>query len=603
MTLLKRAYRFLSVEERRKAWLLLGFSLVVALFEMISTLSVMPFLAVLADPGQVESNRYLAALLDLTGSRDTTSFLIFLGVGSFVMLVIAAGVRAMGQYVIFRFTNQRNASISRRLLDAYLRRPYSYFLSRNSSDLNRKLLEEANQVSTRIYLPLTSLFSQSVLVIGLLTVLVLIDPVVAFIGAGVLGLCYVLVFLMVRTAMTTLGKQRIQANKRRFRMASEALGGIKTVKISGNERAYLHRFSNAARTLAHLQARSQTLGSLPRYGIEVVAFGGIILLALLLLLQNRDDPNGGLGQLLPLLGVYAFTGYRLMPALQGIYGSLTQLRFGAPIFDSLSEDLSELESLPPLPATAATPMEFNREIDLDNISFSHAGAQQPTLQDITLTIPKGTSFGVVGTTGAGKTTLMDLFLGLLTASSGTFRIDDTELDADNLRAWQANLGYVPQDIYLLDASVAENIAFGVNPKNIDMDQVRRCADMAQLTDFVETQLPNGFQTETGERGVRMSGGQRQRIGIARALYRNPEVLVFDEATSALDTVTERAVVEAIDALSDTKTILIVAHRLSTVRECDQILVLDRGRIIGLGSYDQLLEANPAFRRLVGLNAA
>ena len=388
------------------------------------------------------------------------------------------------------------------------------------------------------------------------------------------------------------------ADQARYRTASEALGGIKVVKLLNRETDYRDRFSVVARDFALAQASSNSLGQLPRYGIEAVAFGGIILLALGLLLQYRNSTDGALAHVLPLLGFYAFAGYRILPAVQGIYQALTQMRYGVNSLEAVSADLALARGAPELSATNAAPLSFTREVALRSLSFRYPRAGTPSLDAVSLTVPAGSTLGIVGTTGAGKTTLVDLFLGLLTPDQGEIVVDGVAVTAANMRAWQADLGYVPQDIFLIDASVTANIALGVPPEQVDQARVRDAARMAQILDFIETSLPDGFASTVGERGVRLSGGQRQRIGIARALYTNPGIIVFDEATSALDNLTEQEVVKAIGSLSGTKTILLIAHRISTVRNCDQILVLDRGQMAGLGSYDDLYRDNPAFRRLV-----
>jgi ABC-type multidrug transport system fused ATPase/permease subunit len=339
------------------------------------------------------------------------------------------------------------------------------------------------------------------------------------------------------------------------------------------------------------------VSTVPRFAIEAIAFGGVILLALSLMLRYQDSADS-LGHILPLLGFYAFAGYRVMPALQGIYQSLTLLRAGAATVDGIAADLAGRDLLPVLPEIPATPLPFAATVELVNLGFQYPASETASLQGISLTIKAGTTLGIVGPTGAGKTTLVDLFLGLLTPDQGEIRVDGTTVTPQNLRSWQADLGYVPQDIFLLDASVSENIALGRKPEDIDPARVREATRMAQILDFVETQMPQGFATPVGERGVRLSGGQRQRIGIARALYNNPGILVFDEATSALDNLTEQEVVRAINDLSGTKTILLIAHRISTVRDCDQILVMERGRMVGLGRYDDLYRDNATFRSLV-----
>lgn len=595
---LLKAYRLLDPQERRQAWLVLGVVTIVALFETMGTVSIMPFLAVLASPGLISSNHVLAWLHDALHFTDAQSFLVFLGLGAFGLLILSALVRSLGLFFVNRFTQMRTFGIGARLMETYMRQPYAYFLHRHSGDMANELLSEINVLVAQVYQPAATLISQGVLLGVLVILLVAVNPGVALIGIVILGGCYLLIYGVIRTYLKRAGERRWKVNQDRYRLVSEALGGIKAVKLLARERHYNDRFAQASQEFARLQATTTSLSMVPRYAVEAVAFGSIILLTIALMIKYRDSAAGPLAEVLPLLGFYAFAGYRILPAVQGIYQSATQLRFGAATLDNIAAGLAGRATLPPLPQTEAKPLPFTRRVELRNLSFRYAQAEAASLSDLNLTIPAGSTLGIVGTTGAGKTTFVDLFLGLLTPDAGEIRVDDTPVTAQNLRAWQSDLGYVPQDIFLLDASVAENIAFGLPKAEIDMAQVRQAALAAQILDVIEGQMPQGFDTMVGERGVRLSGGQRQRIGIARALYRNPGIIVFDEATSALDTVTEQDVVRAIASLVGQRTILLIAHRISTVRNCDQILVLERGRTVGLGRYDDLYRDNAAFRRLV-----
>lgn len=593
-----RAYRLLDSSERRQAWLVLAIVTAMALFDTLGTVSVMPFLAVLANTALIQKSHALSWLYSGLGFASTGNFLFFLGLCSFGLLIVSAISRMLGQYLVNRFTQLRAHTIGRRLFRTYMRRPYTFYLTHNTGDMSKELLSDIVVLVVQIYQPATVLLAQGVLIVVLLVLLLAVNPGVALSGIAVIGTSYGLIYFAVRHYLDRIGQQRSIADRDRFRVVAEALGGIKAVKLLGRETHYLGNFEDASLRLARTQAASMSLGTVPRYAVEAIAFGGIILLTLSLMVRYENSPSGALSSVLPLLGLYAFAGYRILPAIQGVYLSLTQFRYGIAAIDSIEAHLSDSAALPELPREAPLPLPFARDVELRNIGFRHESASTPSLTGIDLTIPKGSTLGIVGATGAGKTTLVDVFLGLLAPSAGEILVDGMRVTPENVRAWQADLGYVPQDIFLLDASVAENIAFGLRGEEIDPDRVRNCARLAQIFDFVEGQLPEGFDTLVGERGVRLSGGQRQRIGIARALYRDPGILVFDEATSALDNLTEKEVVRAINALTGTRTILIVAHRISTVMACDQILVLDQGRAVGLGRYDELYETNAAFRRLV-----
>ena len=341
------------------------------------------------------------------------------------------------------------------------------------------------------------------------------------------------------------------------------------------------------------------VAELPSLFMQGLIFGGMLLVLLYLI-----NVHGGVGMALPVVGVYAVAGYRLMPALQGIYKSLSQIRFSLPALDTLRHDMNKLEVKTPLRAMDSSNPDLRAEmtlrdrLELQDMSFRYPGAMHPALEGINLTVRESTMIGVVGTSGAGKTTFIDLLLGLLTPTTGRILVDGEVVDHRNVRAWQRGVGYVPQNIHLLDDTIALNIAFGCYREEVDMDAVKRVARIANLHDFIEKELPQGYDTIIGEQGVRLSGGERQRIGIARALYHDPGVLVFDEATSALDNLTESVVMEEMHAIGRRKTIFIVAHRLSTVRNCDRILVLDHGTVVADGTYDKLLGENAHFRSMV-----
>ncbi|MGC8501376.1 MAG: ABC transporter ATP-binding protein [Leptospirillia bacterium] len=384
--------------------------------------------------------------------------------------------------------------------------------------------------------------------------------------------------------------------------------GIKDIKILGREQAFFNLFALPVERYTYFQAKSQMISLLPRYAMETLAFGGIIVIVLALL-----SMGGNLASTLPRISspVYdLLAGYRLMPSLQEIFANWSLIRFNLPAIDKVVSDIESLPgrasaergprdiSIPSVPPPVLQPLPLRRDICLSEVSFSYPGRGEKVLDRISLTIPANVSVGIVGSTGSGKTTTLDILLGLLDPSEGEFRVDGVPVTAENRRQWQASLGYVPQQIMLIDDTVKNNIAFGLPEKEIDMERVTRAARLAHLHDFILSELPQGYDTGIGERGVRLSGGQRQRIGIARALYHDPAVLVLDEATSALDNMTESVIMEALATLSRQKTILMVVHRLTTVRDCDMIVVLDRGRVADIGTYSELMEREGIFASMV-----
>ncbi|ABI55477.1 ABC transporter ATP-binding protein [Alkalilimnicola ehrlichii MLHE-1] len=565
-----------------------------AFLNMFGVASVMPFLSVLADPQMVHDNAWLSAAFAWLGFQSTEAFLFFLGASAFTVFLLGTMTQALSQWAMIRFSHGQQYWLSKRLMTDYLRRPYSFYLNRNSSDLAKSVLEETQQAVNGALLPALRLVIHGTTAVAIIVLLLLIRPWLALVTASVLGVVYGAIYLLARRWLERIGKIRLQANRARFAAAGEAFAGAKEIRLLGRERAYLDRYQRPARQFAHQQANVAVLSNLPQYAIEAVAFGGVMILVLYLM-----SGPGGLATALPIIGVYALAAKKLIPAFQQIFASIARLRFTMPAVHNLLADLGDGQGVVPLPLRSQMdrPLVCNANIRFEGVTFTYPGAPRPALTDLNLTVPAFSSIGLVGSSGAGKSTLVDLLLGLLEPAAGAIYVDGQRLTEDNLRRWQATLGYVPQHIFLADDSVAANIALGVPEKSIDMAAVERAAKMANLHDFVLSELPQGYQTEIGDRGLRLSGGQRQRIGIARALYRDPSVLVFDEATSALDNATERAVMEAVHNLSKAKTVILVAHRLSTVEPCDQIAVLHDGRLVDQGAWDVLMQESDHFRRL------
>ena len=350
-------------------------------------------------------------------------------------------------------------------------------------------------------------------------------------------------------------------------------------------------FSESAYIFARNQSNLLVISQLPRLILEAIVFGGILLI--LLYIMNQE---GTFNRAIPILSLYVFAAYRLMPAIQQIYGSFTQLTFVGPSLHKLYEDLTNLKTFNKNQDQGI--LSFNKTICLKNIHYNYPNTTRTALKNISLTIHEKSTVGLVGATGCGKTSIVDIILGLLEPQQGTLEVDGKVIKKHNVRSWQRSIGYVPQHIYLSDDTVAANIAFGVESKNIDYDMIIKAAKIANLHEFVFGQLPKKYQTSIGERGIRLSGGQRQRIGIARALYHNPQVLILDEATSALDNQTEKIVMDAISNLSKNITIILIAHRLSTVEVCDNIFVLENGQLMGHGTYQQLKTTNKTFQKMI-----
>lgn len=540
--------------------------ILMALAETAGVLSVMPFLSVLARPDIIQENALMQSVYTRLGFTDPRAFIFALGLTSIVVVVGSSAFKTITLHLVNRFTFLLRHSISARLLSRYLHQPYAFFLQHNPNELSSSVLSEIDQLHNGLIKPVSQLIAQGAVALAMMLLLLAYNPFIALSAALVIAVLYGAIYLLVRKRLGQTGQARQDANQARFKACNEALGGIKDVQITHSAHAYLGSFQQASREYSRHQANAETLSQSPLYMVETVGYTGLIVLALVLMRQSSD-----IGQILPALGMYGFAAYRLLPSAQIMYRGFAQLKFSSAALDAIHHHLTLPEQ--DLPAAQAS-LVPKREIRLQGIHFAYPSAQdRPVLQDFNLTIPANTSVGIAGKSGAGKSTVMDLLLGLLQPQQGTMTVDGVEITARNLRAWHAAIGYVPQHIYLADATVAENIAFGLPKDQIDMQAVERAARAAQIHDFIIRELPDGYHSGVGDRGIRLSGGQRQRVGIARALYRDPPILFFDEATSALDSATEAAITATIASLSGNKTVVVIAHRAASLARCDDVITL------------------------------
>jgi ABC-type multidrug transport system fused ATPase/permease subunit len=591
MKIIKKLLYLLTSHERKRMGLLLIMMLLMALLDMIGIASIMPFIAVLSNPQIIEENSILNTLFEYSGRfgvETNEQFFFFLGIIIFVLLIFSLTFRALTTYAQFRFTYLREFTIGRRLIEGYLHQPYSWFLNRHSADLGKTILSEVARAVGGI-MSMVNLISNSIVVIVLVSLLIFINPKLAIITFLVLGLAYVVIYRLVRRFLNRIGQETAKTDQLRFKSVSEAFGASKEIKLGGLENIYVKRFTEPSQKFANNQAYSRSISQIPRFALEAVAFGGLILVILNLMTDSET-----FNSILPVIVLYAFTGYRLMPALQHIYSNFASLRFVEPTIDNLYNDLKKLQKQKFSENNYILP--FNDKITLRQITYNYPNTSQSVLKNINISISANKRIGIVGKTGSGKTTLVDIILGLLNAQSGNLLVDGQIINRNNQKSWQNSIGYVPQKIFLTDDTIAANIAFGVDVKDIEYDKIVQASKIANLHEFVTNELPLQYQTSIGERGVRLSGGQSQRIGIARALYHEAKVLVFDEATSALDNQTEKAVMEALQNISKETTIIIIAHRLNTIRDCDEIFFLEKGEVKGQGSYDELIKSNDLFKK-------
>tara|TARA_A100001011_G_C14276535_1_gene829506 strand:- start:217 stop:1923 length:1707 start_codon:yes stop_codon:yes gene_type:complete len=565
--------------------------IMMALLDTIGVASILPFLIVLTDPEIIEKNEILNYMFEISGTfgvDNIQDFIFILGVLVFALLSTSLSFKALTYYFQMRFVTMREYSISKRLIEGYLHQPYSWFLNHNSATLAKNIISEVSIIRGDGIGAMINLISHSILVFALSLLLIIVDPKIALIMTLTLSLAYGFFYKLSRGLLTKFGQKRLEANNSRFTAVSEAFGAIKDVKIGGLEKIYIERFGEPAKNFSKYQALLGSIALLPRYAIEIVIFGGMLLFVLYLMSTNSSFIG-----IVPIIALYAFAGYRLMPALQQIYLSVSNLRSVLPALNTVHNDLKNLKNI----SNSKQPKEtlpMNKNITLKNICYNYPNTSRTALKEINLTIPAKTTVGLVGATGSGKTTTIDIILGLLEAQKGTLEVDGKVIDKNNFRTWQNSIGYVPQQIYLADDTIEGNIAFGVEEKDIIQKDVESASKIANIHDFIINELPKKYQSTVGERGIRLSGGQRQRIGIARALYNKPNILILDEGTSALDNETEKAVMEAVNKLSKDITIILIAHRLNTVKNCDIIFKLEKGELIGHGTFDELINGNKNF---------
>jgi ABC-type multidrug transport system fused ATPase/permease subunit len=545
-----------------------------AFFQVIGATSIFPFLAIAADPDRIRRSHFGTLFLSLFPPMSNWELLITTGVIAIAGVFFSNAINLLSEYARTRYAQNFAHWLRVRLLRRMASQPYTYFLQRNSGELLKKIHTDVLNYTLGVLLPLLDTIARALTSVLLLATLFLVQPVIALSAAIGLGGFYVITFRLLARKRREVD-ENLRTHATGFYLeAHQMLGGIKPVKVHRAEEHFLARFAGHSAIIAKMGARVAIFNS-ARYLVEPLAFGGLVVAVLLLAARGRDFSD-----ILPNLGVMALAGYRLLPALQLLYSQLTQVSSMRHAVDEVYDEFVEAETVgsvsPAISTDAlarARPFRWNDAITLREISFGYPGASRPVLDEFSLSIAKNTSLGVIGPTGSGKSTFVDLLLGLYQPTAGEILIDDEPLTPALVPAWQASIGYVPQDIFLIDDTIARNIAFGLPDTDIDPAQLREACVMAQLLEFIEIELPDGFDTIVGERGIRLSGGQRQRIGLARALYHRPSLLILDEATSALDVATEARLLEALRSLAGKLTMVVAAHRLSTIAGCDKVIDL------------------------------
>ena len=579
--MLKNLWRHLSKRRQKQFWLLLLLMISASISEIISVGAVLPFLGVLATPDQVYQHPLIQPLIQILEITKPSQLILPLTILFIAAVVLAGTIRLLLLYTMTRLSYATGADLSINIYRRTLYQEYAVHVSRNSSEVINGIITKTNIVISSILTPLLMFISSIILIIGIMGALFLISVGVALSAFISFGLLYWLVIRYTKIQLKENSQIIANQSTQMIKSLQEGLGGIRDVLINGSQQFYCEYYRNADLSLRQASGNNVFISGSPRYVMEAL---GMTLIAVLAYTMTQQD--SGINTAIPVLGALALGAQRLLPSLQQAYSAYSTIKGSESSFkdvlDLLDQSLPEYAEQP-----RPKPISFEKEIKLTNLSFRYTEDTPLVLKDIDLSLKKGARIGFMGVTGSGKSTLLDIIMGLLTPTGGELIIDKQPINNQNRRAWQAHIAHVPQNIYLSDGTIKENIAFGIAKGQIDHQRVKKAAQQAQIAELIE-EWKDGYQTFVGERGIRLSGGQQQRIGIARALYRKANVIIFDEATSALDNETELEVMKAIEDLGKEITVLIIAHRLTTLKGCDKIIKLNKNNIINIGSYQEMI---------------
>ena len=586
-SMFRRLWSQITLRRRKQLLFLLALMALCSIAEVVSIGAMLPFLAVLTAPDRILESKHLGLVAPYLAAIDARLLLLIVTLVFSTAAVLSGGLRFLLLWTQTRLSNAIGADLSISIYRRSLYQPYSVQISRNSSELIAGISTKANNVVNSALIPILVLISSFLMLIAIISTLLTIQPFVTLAAFAGFGTIYVVITLFVKKRLQQEGEKVSRQSILVIKALQEGLGGIRDVLIDGTQEIYCNVYSTADRTFRSSQSNIGIIGSSPRFAIETL---GIVLIAVLAYaLAARSE---GINDAIPLLGALTLGAQRLLPIMQQSYSSWAGLKGGESLvldaLDLLDQPLPEHST-----GRAIMPLPFKTSIVANNLTYKFVGHDKLILNRLNFVIPKGSKVGIVGSTGSGKSTLLDVLMGLLLPTDGELKIDGQIVTIDNYRSWQKHIAHVPQAIFLADSTIAENVALGLDLKDIDWDRVRNSLDRAQILKTIEA-MPLGLNTVVGERGVRLSGGQRQRIGIARALYKSADVVILDEATSALDNETEQAVMNSIYSLSDELTIFIVAHRLSTLKNCNQIIELENGFVKSIGPYSNLTVVDPDF---------
>ena len=588
-TLVKRLWLALPKKRKSQFWMLMILIFLSSLAEIVSLGAIVPFLGVILDPSsftEYEAIIYFSNLLEIESHKELIGLVSITFIAT---IILSSLIKLLQLSMNIIFTNSCGADLSIKVFETTIHHDYSYHLNKNSSEILSGINKVANAPS--ILLSLITIINSSVLIIAIFLTLIYINLNIAIITGSTVIFSYLIIVKIARWRLKRNSYYVAFESTNIIKIIQEGFGGIRDILLDGSQKAFIKPFSIARNNLKRSESSSQILTAFPRFMIE--AIGMILIVVIAYISSNSVD---GINAVVPTLGALALGAQKLLPSIQQLYHAWGNILHSKDSLEDAIELLNEQKS-DQIPSRDKSKLSYKKCIEFKNISFQYNTTHTNTLADINFKINKNQKIGIIGSTGSGKSTLIDLFMGLLKPTSGTIKVDGKTIEDTNLRLWQNNIAHVPQSIYLSDASYLENIAFGIPNDQVDVRLVKSCAKLACISDFIEDQ-PQKYNTIIGERGIRISGGQRQRIGIARALYKNVEVLILDEATSALDNITEAQIIESINKMRKSMTIIFIAHRLNTIKNCDLIIELERGCISSMGSYEEIKKTSNNLKTMI-----
>ncbi|MEJ2045513.1 MAG: ABC transporter ATP-binding protein [Reinekea sp.] len=584
--------KLLDNKSRKNLFFLQILFMATAILQVAGIASIAPFIAIISNPTSIDSNILLRTINQMLAFESTSGFLIAYACIVIFLLLVGNSLGAISTWRLLKFSMELGANIQKRIYNNYLDNDYSFFALRNSAMLTNNITQEIPRFVYMVVQPLLNLISQSFVAFLILTGLIALNIKVAVVATILVLSIYLVIYKIIRKKVITYGNMLSIINRKKLQLLDESIAGIKEVKLIGNEEDFKYELEKITEQSIGASAYISLAGDLPKYIVETLVFAAILLLSIYVLYTSGTGASA-----IGLLSLYAMAGYKLLPSAQTIYKSISLIKANGVVIFELHEELIVSKTQEKENKPVNSEVDISGDIYVDQVSYQYPNSSSKAVNNTTFTIPENEMTAFVGPSGSGKSTIVDIILGLLIPNKGKMLIGNVEITPRNVRSWQKKIGYVPQNIFLLDDTIKKNIAFGIPEDAINIDDVKRAARQANLDTFIEG-CPDGYDFIVGERGAKLSGGQKQRIGIARALYKNPSILIFDEATSALDNLTERQILDEICRISEDKTVIMIAHRLSTVEKSNNILVFESGSVVDSGTYNELSRSSVPFKKLI-----